>query len=62
MVVVVIVLAGERFVGRVAKDLTEVGNRGAELCHVGKCSDRAVTIDHSRGGLSPKVAGALHIP
>jgi len=34
-------LAGERFVGRLTEHIAEVSNRGAELCHAGKCSERA---------------------
>ena len=34
-------LAGERLVGRLTEHIAEVSNRGAELCHDGKCSERA---------------------
>jgi hypothetical protein len=34
-------LSGERLVGRFTEHIAEVSNRGAELCHDGKCSERA---------------------
>jgi hypothetical protein len=34
-------LSGERFVGRPTEHIAEVSDRGAELCHDGKCSERA---------------------
>jgi hypothetical protein len=35
--------SGERLVGRLAEHVAEVSDRGAELCHDGKCSEKVET-------------------